>query len=196
MKQFSPVFFLLISCIVFTKVNAQNDSSSVNWKSDSTKHVTRAYNKITFQMKRFNEAVTGYVKTLKKAEPADSNITGDVEAYSDSLNKALEASDKNDTVSVKRVKAAFDSLLQATVRLVKKVENDSNLRNNKTLRQLNGMMNSLKESIDKYQAELTTQFRKKDDAELKEEPEPMEEPAPAEEPEPEPPAKKKTEKKK
>lgn len=187
----STKLILVLGMAIFGLINVSvqaQDSTKRLGEYDSTRHISRAYNKIAFQMKRFNEVVNSYVKQIKKAKPADSNITGDVEMYSDSLNMALESSDKKDTQSMAKIRVMFDSLVKASVRLVKSVENDSALKNNKAIKQMNIMMDNLRESIDKYQQELNESRKRKEDGV---EPEGEPEPAPVETPKTEKPKSKK-----
>lgn len=115
-------------------------------------------------MKRFNEVVVGYVKAINKAEPSDTNITREVSSYSDSLDIALNNAHNNDSQSITRVRAMFDSLVRSSVRLIQKVENDTGLRSNKTIRQMNAMMDSVKDKINKYQEELNQTLKRKGEA--------------------------------
>ncbi len=95
-------------------------------------------------MRKFNDATKAYVKTLKKAKPADSSITKDVESKSDSVDRFLSFNGIKDSISLKKLNAQFDSLVQSSVKLVKKVESDTSLRNNKTLKKLGKSLTTMR----------------------------------------------------
>jgi hypothetical protein len=52
-----------------------------------------------------------------------------------------------DSISLKKINTQFDSLVQSSVRLVKKVENDTSLRNNKTLKKLGNSLTSMRDKM-------------------------------------------------
>lgn len=141
---------------------AQDTASGKSQKKliDSNHVISKSWNKVAFQMKKFNNVVTTYVKTLKKAEPADSNLTKDVENYSDSVNAALSHDGTRDSSTLKRLQIHFDSLVQASVRLVKNVEKDSTLKNNKALKQLGKSMNAVRLKVQEYQASINANLQK------------------------------------
>lgn len=150
------------------------DSANLQSKKrglDSNHVLSKSWNKVAFQMKKFNNVVVSYVKTLKKAEPSDSNLTSEVEAYSDSVNAALNHSGEKDSTTLKRLQMHFDSLVQASVRMVKNVEKDSSLKNNKSLKALGKSMNQLREKIVEYQNSFSESLQKKN-AKKEEEPVP------------------------
>lgn len=145
-----------------TAAAAQDTSSAKSQKKliDSNHVISKSWNKVAFQMKKFNNVVVTYVKTLKKAEPADSNLTKDVETYSDSVNAALSHDGSRDSSTLKRLQIHFDSLVQASIRLVKNVEKDSSLKNNKALKQLGKSMNALRIKVQEYQASINANLQK------------------------------------
>lgn len=116
-------------------------------QADSSSQINKSWDKVAFQMRKFNDATKAYVKTLKKAEPADSAITKDVESKSDSVDRYLAFNGIKDSLSLKKINDHFDSLVQSSVRLVKKVENDTSLRNNKTLKKLGNSLTSMRDKM-------------------------------------------------
>ncbi|MCC7297302.1 MAG: hypothetical protein IT244_03120 [Bacteroidia bacterium] len=147
---FATLSFLLTA---FSSLHAQTDTTVV--VKDK-----KALSKLSFQMKKFNNAVTSYVRTLKKANPKDTTITNEVAAYSDSVNKDLENKNSHDSNTLHKLQAHFDSLVQSSVRLIKKVESDTSLKNNKTLIQMGKTMNSMREKIIQYQQSLNESVKK------------------------------------
>ncbi len=134
-------------------LHAQSDSAAVGKDK-------KALSKLSFQMKKFNSAVTSYVKTLKKANPKDTTMTNEVLAYSDSVNKDLENKNERDSNSLHKLQTHFDSLVQSSIRLIKKVESDTSLKNNKTLIQMGKTMNAMREKIIQYQQSLNASVKK------------------------------------
>jgi hypothetical protein len=132
----TPTLFVLLLLAFNNIVIAQH--------SDSTNQINKSWDKVSFQMRKFNDATKAYVKTLKKAKPADSSITKDVESKSDSVDRFLSFNGIKDSISLKKLNAQFDSLVQSSVKLVKKVESDTSLRNNKTLKKLGKSLTTMR----------------------------------------------------
>lgn len=153
MKSTPKLLFLLLFALNHKGFAQQSDSSS---------QINKSWDKVTFQMRKFNDATKAYVKTLKKAEPADSAITKDVESKSDSVDRYLAYNGKKDSISLKKLNAHFDSLVQSSVRLVKKVENDTSLRNNKTLKKLGNSLTSMRTKMSQLNSNKKSKARKEE----------------------------------
>jgi hypothetical protein len=153
MKQIPKLLFLLLLAFNHTGFAQQADSSN---------QINKSWDKVAFQMRKFNDATKAYVKTLKKAKPADSNITKDVESKSDSVDHYLSFNGIKDSLSLKKLNAQFDSLVQSSVRLVKKVENDTSLRNNKTLKKLGNSLTSMRSKMSGLNAKNKSKARKEE----------------------------------
>ena len=131
-------------------------------QADSSSQISKSWDKVAFQMRKFNDATKAYVKTLKKAEPADSTITKDVESKSDSVDRYLAFNGIKDSISLKKINTQFDSLVQSSVRLVKKVENDTSLRNNKTLKKLGNSLTSMRDKMAQFNSKNKSTGRKEE----------------------------------
>ena len=125
-------------------------------QADSSSQISKSWDKVAFQMRKFNDATKAYVKTLKKAEPADSTITKDVESKSDSVDRYLAFNGIKDSISLKKIN------VQSSVRLVKKVENDTSLRNNKTLKKLGNSLTSMRDKMAQFNSKNKSTGRKEE----------------------------------
>lgn len=67
-----------------------------------------------------------------------------------------------DSQNIHRLKGMLDSLAKASAKLVKTLENDSLLRNSKTVKQVNQTLGGIKMRVNRYQSELSDAVRKED----------------------------------
>lgn len=153
MKQTPTLFLLLLLAC---------NNIGIAQQADSSTQINKSWDKVAFQMRKFNDATKAYVKTLKKAQPADSNITKDVETKSDSVDRYLSFNGIKDSISLNKLNAQFDSLVQSSVRLVKKVENDSSLRNNKTLKKLGSSLTTMRNKMSDLNAKNKSKAKKEE----------------------------------
>jgi hypothetical protein len=136
-------------------------TAPLNEASDSVSQANRTWHKLSHKMHRFTYVLNAYVKAVVKAKPEDTNITSEALSYSDSVNKTLRNAGPTDSSAVKKVETLFDSLVQASVRLVRKVESDSSFVNNRAVKHLSSTMLNIRESVNKYQNDLNESATKR-----------------------------------